>query len=79
MSAAQAIGLDVTWAPPRGRRSRIFRTFDGLPPGAMILLATNYDPKPLHDAFAAERVGTFEWRYLEDGPEVWRVEIRKAA
>lgn len=29
----------------------------------------------LINEFAAERAGTFTWRYLEKGPEVWRVEI----
>ena len=33
----------------------------------------------LYYAFAAERAGQFEWTYLEQGPDVWRVEIRKAA
>ncbi|MGB4780700.1 hemerythrin domain-containing protein, partial [Candidatus Methylomirabilis sp.] len=27
--------------------------------------------------FAAERAGEFDWRYLETGPEVWQVEIRR--
>lgn len=33
--------------------------------------------EPLYYQFAAERQGAFTWRYLEEGPEVWRVEIGK--
>lgn len=31
----------------------------------------------LNGLLEAERAGAFAWRYLEEGPEVWRVEIRK--
>lgn len=36
-----------------------------------------HDPKPLYYQFSFERAGTFTWAYLEEGPEVWRVEIGK--
>ena len=38
--------------------------------------AVRDDPKPLFYQFSFERAGTFTWTYLEEGPEVWRVEIR---
>ena len=34
---------------------------------------------PLSYQFLAERPDTFGWRYLEQGPETWRVEITRAA
>ena len=27
--------------------------------------------------FSFERAGVFTWKYLEEGPEVWRAEIGK--
>ncbi|MDE2181126.1 MAG: DUF2249 domain-containing protein, partial [candidate division NC10 bacterium] len=57
----------------------IFRVFDELAVGDTMLLVNDHDPKPLYYTFAAERTGEFEWRYLETGPEVWQVAIRRTA
>jgi len=69
--------LDVRTMIPRERHPRIFQRFDQLKPGEHFVLVNDHDPKPLYYQFAAERPGTFTWRYLEEGPEVWRVEIGK--
>lgn len=45
--------------------------------GEAFILVNDHGPKPLYYQFSAERAGTFAWRYLEEGPEVWRVEIGK--
>ena len=37
----------------------------------------DHDPKPLFYQFQFERKEAFRWRYLDEGPEVWRVEIGK--
>lgn len=69
--------LDVRHLPPRERHPRIFAAFDQLGAGEHFVLVNDHDPKPLYYQFAAERPGAFTWRYLEEGPEVWRVEIGK--
>lgn len=69
--------LDVRTIIPRERHPLIFRTFDELAPGEAFLLVNDHDPKPLRYQFQAEREGRFEWRYLEQGPETWRVEVSK--
>lgn len=79
MAPTRTIELDVRPIPVREKHPTIFRTFDGLAVGEAILLTNDHDPKPLYYTFMAERIGTFAWRYLEQGPDVWRVEIRKAA
>ena len=43
--------------------------------GEAFIVVNDHDPKPLDYQFSAERAGTFTWRYLEEVPEVWRVEI----
>jgi uncharacterized protein (DUF2249 family) len=40
-------------------------------------LINDHDPKPLHYQLMAEYENKFEWEYLEQGPEVWRVSIGK--
>ena len=39
------------------------------------MLVNDHDPKPLYYQFAAEHAGDSTWDYLEEGPEVWRVQI----
>ncbi|MBX3001027.1 MAG: DUF2249 domain-containing protein [Caldilineaceae bacterium] len=69
--------LDVRQIVPRDRHPLIFNTFDSLEPGHSLILVNDHDPKPLHYQFMHERAGQFDWEYLEQGPEVWRVRIRK--
>lgn len=69
--------LDVRTIQPRDRHPTIFRTFDDLKPGESFELINDHDPKPLHYQFMHERAGFFEWKYLEEGPETWRVRITR--
>lgn len=69
--------LDVRVLPPRRKHPTIFETFDALEPGAAFVILNDHDPMPLKYQFMAERADAFTWRYLEEGPERWRVEIGK--
>lgn len=71
--------IDVRTIVPRERHPLIFRTFEGLQPGEGFELVNDHDPKPLYYQFQAELGPTFEWQYLEQGPEVWRVRIGRPA
>jgi hemerythrin-like domain-containing protein/uncharacterized protein (DUF2249 family) len=79
MSANYAATVDARVVPVPQKHPTIFRAFDGLAVGDTMLLINDHDPKPLYYTFAAERTGEFEWRYLEAGPEVWQVAIRRVA
>lgn len=69
--------LNVVNIIPKERHPLIFKTFDDLKKGEAFVLVNDHDPKPLHYAFMHEREGQFEWAYLEQGPEVWKVKITK--
>ncbi len=71
----QTTTLDVRSLVPAERHRRIFETYDGLAVGNRFVLVNDHDPKPLYYQFDAEHKGEFSWRYLEQGPQVWRVEI----
>jgi uncharacterized protein (DUF2249 family) len=71
--------VDVRTIVPRERHPLIFSTFAGLQPGQDFLLVNDHDPKPLYYQFQAELGSAFEWQYLEQGPEVWRVRIGRRA
>ncbi|MDE2150523.1 MAG: DUF2249 domain-containing protein [Gammaproteobacteria bacterium] len=60
---------------PMERHRRIFETYHKLKPGESFVLVNDHDPKPLYYQFDAEHKGHFSWKYLEQGPSTWRVEI----
>lgn len=71
--------IDVRSLIPRQRHARIFELVDELKPGKGFILVNDHDPKPLYYQLEAEYPGQFDWTYVEQGPEVWRVEIAKKA
>ena len=71
--------LDVRSLVPAQRHQIIFEKYGALEPGQSYVLVNDHDPKPLYYQFAAEHAGRFSWEYLEEGPEVWRVEIGRPA
>ncbi len=77
MPDAQPRDLDVREIAPRIRHSLIFQTFDNLATGDGFVLINDHDPKPLYYQFQAERTAEFEWEYVQQGPEEWRVRITR--
>ena len=71
--------LDVRTLIPAQRHALIFDRVAELGPGAGFVLVNDHDPKPLYYQLEAEHPRQFSWTYLEQGPQVWRVEIRKHA
>ena len=69
--------IDVRPIAPRERHPLIFGGFDEIAAGEALLLINDHDPKPLYYQLEAEHPRQFSWTYLEQGPQVWRVEIRK--
>ena len=69
--------LDIRSVQPREKHPTIFKTFDELNTGESFQLINDHDPMPLFYQFQAERPNQFGWEYVEQGPEVWRVNISK--
>ena len=72
-----AVEVDARKYAPKDKHSTIFKAFDDLIPGESMLLINDHDPEPLYYELKAKRAGQFEWEYLEEGPEVWKVAISK--
>ncbi|NLY65983.1 MAG: DUF2249 domain-containing protein [Tissierellia bacterium] len=72
-----AARIDARLYEPKDKHAKIFETFEALKNGEKMELINDHDPKPLYYQMSAERPGQFEWEYLEKGPEVWRVSIKK--
>lgn len=69
--------IDVCTIIPRDRHALIFGTFQKLKSAHAFVLVNDHDPKPLYYQFQAAHQGTFDWDYLEKGPDVWRVIISR--
>lgn len=69
--------LDIRTVPSPLKHPTIFKTFDELAKGEAFQLINDHEPRPLLYQFQFERTGQFEWHYVEQGPEVWRVDIKK--
>ena len=72
-----AATVDARMYEPKDKHAVIFKTFLDLASGEKMELINDHDPRPLHYQFLAELPEQFEWEYLEQGPEVWRVAISK--
>ena len=69
--------VDARKYEPKDKHPTIFNAFEALKPGETMELINDHDPRPLRYQMMAEMDGQFEWEYLEEGPEVWRVAITK--
>ncbi|MGM0587630.1 MAG: DUF2249 domain-containing protein [Bacteroidota bacterium] len=69
--------IDVRKLSAQLKHPTIFDAFKALHPGETMQLIHDHNPRPLHYQFDYEFSGTYEWNALEEGPEVWRVNITK--
>ncbi|MGN6396717.1 MAG: iron-sulfur cluster repair di-iron protein [Mucilaginibacter sp.] len=69
--------LNVTLIEPRLKHPTIFAHFDALEEGQDFTILNDHDPKPVYYQLLGERGNIFDWAYLEQGPEWWKVNIKK--
>lgn len=67
--------LDVTVIPPRDKHPTIHRRLEALAVGESLVILNDHDPRPLRFEIEGDHPGKYGWKYLEEGPETWRVEI----
>jgi uncharacterized protein (DUF2249 family) len=71
--------IDTRAIPAAERHPMIFGAFNQLLPGEALLLINDHDPKPLLAQFQSDLGEICAWNYLERGPEVWQICIRRVA
>ncbi|HUQ97316.1 MAG TPA: iron-sulfur cluster repair di-iron protein, partial [Chitinophagaceae bacterium] len=69
--------INIPELEPRLKHATVFQNFDALQNGEGFLVVNDHDPKPLYYQLIAERGAHFSWQYLQKGPEVWEVAIKK--
>ena len=79
MHIAEDILINVPEIEPRLKHPTIFQVFDGLQGGESLVIHNAHDPKPVYYQLLGERGDVFNWHYMEQGPEWWKVRITKRA
>lgn len=51
--------------------------FDSLPVGEKMILINDSNPSHVFNELEEKRFGKFEWDYIEEGPDVWKVSLAK--
>jgi regulator of cell morphogenesis and NO signaling len=72
--------IDSLFVPelaPAQKHPTVLNKFDNLKVGESFLLINDHDPIPLYYEMKAEKGEVFTWKKVENGPEVWKVEITK--
>ena len=72
--------MDSLYVPalaPALKHPTVLQKFDQLENGESFVLINDHDPIPLYYEMKAEKGEVFQWRKLEEGPEMWKVEITK--
>ncbi|MDD2370416.1 MAG: DUF2249 domain-containing protein [Firmicutes bacterium] len=69
--------VDAREYEPKLKHPTIFNAFESLKSDEKMELINDHDPKPLYYQFMAEKPDQFEWEYLEEGPDIWRVSVTK--
>jgi regulator of cell morphogenesis and NO signaling len=66
--------MDSLFVPalqPALKHPTVLKKFDELKTGESFLLVNDHDPIPLYYEMKAEKGEIFEWKKVENGPEVW--------
>ncbi len=69
--------INVTTLPPGKKHPIIFEHFDVLGGGESLTIYNDHDPKPLYYQLLGLKGNVFNWEYLEEGPDWWKVRITK--
>lgn len=69
--------LNVTLIQPQYKHATIFARYEALKGGEHFILLNDHDPRPLYFQLVNMHGETFDWEYLEKGPQWFRIKITK--
>lgn len=70
--------LDVRQIPHAIRHGAVFGALGAIGSGQSLILVAPHDPKPLLAQIAERENGAFAVSYLTEGPEEWRMELKRS-
>jgi uncharacterized protein (DUF2249 family) len=71
--------VDVRYVAQHERYAQTLNALKQLQPGEAILLVNDHDSEALFHQLEIEHNNSFFWNYLQQGPEIWRARIARAA
>jgi uncharacterized protein (DUF2249 family) len=71
--------LDVQLIPHAIRHAAIFGAIEALRPGAALIISATHNPVPLLTQLQAKHGAAYTTKYVEQGPERFRILVRNAA
>ena len=71
--------LDVQTIPHAIRHAAIFGAIESLRPGAAFVVSATHNPVPLLQQLEAKHGDTYKTKYTEEGPERWKILVRRGA
>lgn len=77
--AASQEELDLREVPRPLRHPLVFQKLDALPVGGSFVLVNDHDPIPLSRQIESMRSGQAAWEYIQRGPDIFRIRIRRIA
>ena len=69
--------LDVQTIPHAVRHAAIFGALESLSLDAALIISATHNPVPLLKQLAEKHGDRFSTRYLDEGPERWRLLVRR--
>lgn len=73
----RGVTVDLRKIAAAERRPLVFDKFFHMQPGETLELVHSHHSTPLRYLLLAEAPRGFTWAYLEQGPQLWRIRIRK--
>ena len=71
--------LDLREVPRPLRHPMVFQKLDALPMDGSFVLVNDHDPVPLSRQIESMRQGQVVWEYIQRGPDIFRIRIRRIA
>jgi uncharacterized protein (DUF2249 family) len=78
-TASEPVVIDVRSIPKPQRHPLIFAAMDELEVGESLVVKNDHNPIPLRGQVESFYAGEFEWTYLEEGPEIFRLCFTRVA
>lgn len=78
-SVSDSEELDLREIPQPLRHPLVFQRFDALDMGRSFTITNDHDPLPLNRQMQSMRPGQVSWDYIQRGPDLFRIRIRRVA
>ncbi len=67
--------LDVRALPPSRKHTTVYEMLEKLDPSEALRITNDHDPRPLRLELDHDYPNTYEFAYLESGPETWVIDV----